>query len=245
MPSVWARLQSLGRPDWYVEFPSSYTQATKPMAVGRFPGSALTLTDNKLVSNKHIVLEQKFSEKHGGRVVVLHETSSNGTCVNGIRYEKGQTVELTPGTEIIFPCEDNATKLDFTFEFQVFSEEIDGKGEKSNARMQQSSSQPTADWSMLQEQCDELAREAARLAASVYSNSDKLKQLNETIKPGEASFRDPLEEAARGMLGLLKVAEDRLRVLGDIQTADSLAHHKWELTLSKLGVLESSSVKHD
>jgi len=199
------------------------------------------------VSNKHIILEQKVSDTDGRRVVVMHENSSNGTVVNGVQYNRGQTVELTPGAEISFPCEDatkNDKKQEFTFIFHVLEEEKEGDDGTKKAKVHTSS-----EWIMLQEQCDELAKEAARLAASVYVNSDKVRELAHTLTASESKgedgaeveFKDPLEEAARAMLALLKIAEEKLHAVGDQQTAKEIDYRKWELILSRLGVVDVSN----
>jgi pSer/pThr/pTyr-binding forkhead associated (FHA) protein len=253
MPRIWARLQSIGRSDWVVEFPASYASGSKPITIGRNPTSTLCLTDNMTVSNRHITLEQRVSEQDGRRIVIMHESSSNGTLVNGVQYQKGQSVELTPGAEISFPCEDtmrNDKKSDFTFVFQVLAEEVEegfvGNSAEGNPLedKKKNKSQPSEEWLKLQEQCDALAREAGRLAASVYVNSDKIHELAVVLtqpsnnNDGDSGpiYKDPLEEAARDMLLLLKVAEEKLKSLGDEETVQKIDSQKWEITLSKLGI---------
>lgn len=207
-----------------MDFPIlSYAAAKQPMqTIGRNPASTLCLTDNMTVSNRHVSLEQHLS-KEGRRSVVLHESSSNGTWVNGVQYHKGSSLELRSGAEVSFPCEDTMSvdrKKDFTFVFQVLGESLDKPHEPH---------EPATEWIKLQEQCDELSKEAARLAASVYSNNGQLQSLNTLLisQPRD----DITEHKAFEMLQALKQAEARLRTLGDQDTADCLASHPWEQVL--------------
>jgi hypothetical protein len=86
----------------------------------------------------------------------------------------------------------------------------------------------------LQEQCDALALQAARVGASVYANSDKVAQLaKEALEHAE---KDPLEDLAVEMLAALQAAAKRLSELGDAEGARQIPIQVLEKRLKGLGV---------
>lgn len=234
MPTIWARLQSVGRTDWFVDFPASFAATPKPVIIGRLASATLCLSDCMTVSNRHVTLEQRVSED-GKRTVVLYETSSNGTFINNVLYQKGQTKELGDGDEVSFPSDgvDSDKKQDYTFVFHV----IDESFSSSNAGPKKTKGETvSSEWTFIQEQCDELSKEAARLAATLYTNSDKVKALATLMKSDDTNYKDPVVEVAKSMLTALQVAEARLHVLGDEKTLADIGSNKWIKELKRLGV---------
>jgi len=90
----------------------------------------------------------------------------------------------------------------------------------------------------LQEQCDTLAVQAARVGASIYANSDKIAQIaREALEHAE---QDPLEVLSLEMLKALRVAEKHLIDSGNFKAADELQLQAFEKRLQRLNISTSS-----
>lgn len=228
MPTIWARLQSVGRSDWFVDFPASFANAPKPVVIGRISSATLSLSDCMTISNRHVTLEQRVSED-GKRTVVLYETSSNGTFINSVLYQKGQSKELADGDEVMFPADgvEPDKKQDYIFLFHVLDESFSAANR--GAKLETASSE----WTFIQEQCDELSKEAARLAATIYANSDRVKTLSKNLSAAPEA-KHPFADIAEAMLAAMQEGSDRLKVHGE---GDILRVKHWETELRIRGIL--------
>lgn len=212
---IWAKLESRTRPEWVIEFPT-YRPKAAPITIGRNPSCTLCLCDNLTISNRHVLLEVKDLAS-GKRSVVMHESSSNGTEVDGKLYSKGAKVPLAHGSQVVFPIEEGThSKSDFTFVFTEFKEEDgggdgDGEDESPQALLVQ-------ELHAIQLQCDALAIEASRLCAR-------------TLKPSTS----PLETMAVDMLRALQAAQHRLAALGEDVELDQT--DEWQAKLRALGIM--------
>ena len=91
------------------------------LTVGRGPASGMVFSDGH-VSTRHLTLEV-VREDDGSTAVLLHESSSNGTWVNGERLERGDVVRLPDRAEVELPCADEEDKRDFTLIVERLSSE--------------------------------------------------------------------------------------------------------------------------
>jgi len=209
-----ARLSSRGRPKWTVEF----VKNSGPVVLGRSEKATIVLEDQQ-VSMKHLTLEQSINDQ-GMRIVTLIESSTNGTVVGDVRLEKGDRHVMQHGDEIVLPCQDEASRLDYTFVYEVLVSDDSEVAETIVA-------------TTLLQQCDELTLQAARLGASIYANNDRIANL---LNGALAEERDPLEDIALELLGKLRWAEKTLDELEKKELAQQLNVAQLEHKLEALGI---------
>jgi len=199
---LWARLRSLGNPDWVLEF---HTGLRSSFTIGRHPSCSLVLSDMH-ISSKHLSVIQRVSPE-GLREVVVEDSSSNGTWIDAERLEKGIPIRLLNGSEIVLPCEDGDKKT-YTFVFtvendpnvpsDVYTDELSSgesavispfsTEEATYAHQEQNKS--SEQWQALEKIQDELTLEASRLAAGIYMNESAVEKLRKLAE----NFSSPIHE---------------------------------------------------
>lgn len=170
------------------------------LTVGRSALNSLAFPEEMHISTRHLTLEPRADPSGLGRsVVVLHETSSNGTIVDGERLEKGDSARLERDCLIELPHSEEGDRRDFILYFFTASRgerylqplepgaivsacqallaasalRSGGAGVPGVGTGVTSEADVEHDWvvQMLQERCDELAHETSRLAAAVVGNA--------------------------------------------------------------------------
>jgi len=196
---VWAELRSVGRKEWVLRFD---TARRSQFVVGRNPSCALVLADMH-ISSKHLQVSQRISPE-GLREVVVEDSSSNGTWIDGERLERGVPVRLLHGSEIAFPSEEkDQQNYTFVFSERQNAKRLDGEAaegdQAADAAMRLHLSSPLSNeeasyahreqqrsleqWKELEELQNQLTLEASRLAACVYANEKTMREMERVAAP--------------------------------------------------------------
>lgn len=96
----------------------------KEFIIGRAKDCNLCITNSKLVSNHHCVLMRD----DGGKVL-LKDTSSNGTLVNGKLIKKNETLQVNNGDVIHLVSKKNHHEENISYEYHELRP-IEGKEEE-------------------------------------------------------------------------------------------------------------------
>lgn len=184
-----AVLQSKGRSEWMVEL--SFNKRRTERMIGRAPGCSLVLTDPH-ISSRHVRFRAGTAADGVTPCVVVEDSSTNGTWLNGNQLTKGVPVPMEDGCELKLPC-DEALAADHTFVLTV-PPAVDGTATYPGANpsalfglgAQDGSATGVAitgaavddqAWAEVDALHDKVVAEAARLAACIYVTHDSVQEL--------------------------------------------------------------------
>lgn len=228
--NVWATLKSKGAIKEKCAYFST-ERVIPPITIGRHPASSIVLNDPH-VSSKHATLEQIVTS-NGEYKVFVTETSSNGTYLNGFLLKRGERTELNDKDVLSLPCDEGEDKNDYTFEFNLLNNPpppfvvVNNNNNNENDKNDNNNDndddgigaeevvmETIKEWTTLKEQCEIISRETARLAASVYSNSDVIKEILSVSSSNNYNevYVSPVENLVRELFVALKKSNQILLV---------------------------------
>lgn len=203
---IWAKFQSEGNPDWVLHFDSGRRSS---FTLGRHPSCSLVLSDMH-ISSKHISISQKVSPE-GLREVMVEDSSSNGTWVDGVRLERGVPVCLVHGSEVVLPCED-VDRKNYAFVFNIVADPNPNSPRNLAQPINETQANPSTNfsgssyhvgeeqsksaeqWQALEKVQEQLTSEASRLAASIYMNDAAVENLRKLTNEGAPEEDDDDED---------------------------------------------------